>query len=99
MALLFSNTQPGKDFAEHVFGPDPPDDAIHRRRGAAKIFGDQLPFRHIGPERRCQGLAGVRECSPMPFDNEQGGLARRHALFGQIRQGVKQPIDAGARFR
>ena len=52
-----------------------------------------------GPSVARQGVAGVLKRVPMPLQREQGRLARGHALFGQIGEGVKQPIDARARFR
>ena len=89
----------GKYLAEHVFGPDAPYDAIHRRGGAPKVLGDQLPFHCVRPKGCGQGVPGVLKCASMPFKGDEGGFARRHALFGQISQGVKQPIDASAGFR
>src|SRR5207342_2813422 len=87
-----------KYLAEHVFRADASDDAIHSSGGAPEVLGDQLPFRRIGPQRRSQGVAGVLKRATMPFERDEGWLTRGQALFGQIRQGVKQLIDAGARF-
>ena len=65
-----------------------------RRRSSAINSGSAAS----GCERRGQRLARVLKTAPVPFQRQQSRLARRHALFGQFRNSVKQPVNPSACF-
>ena len=97
ISILFTNTQPCKDLPEHLFDANPPDNTIHRRGRASQILCNQLRLLGVRLERRGERLARVVKTPPVPFQRQQSRLSRRHALFGQFRNSVKQPVNPSAR--
>src|SRR5580704_10401075 len=93
ISILLPNTKTRKDLSEHVFNADPSNDPIHCQSRAPKILGDQFRLRRLRRKRRSQRLARLLKTAPVSFQRQQSRPMRRHALFGQIGNGVKQPVD------
>ena len=92
-SILLTHAQSRKNLSKHLFNANSPDNAIHRRSRPPEILRDQFRLRCVWRERRGQSLARVLKPAPVPLERQQCRLTRRHALFRQIGNDVKQPVD------
>jgi hypothetical protein len=96
--MLFADAQSRKNLSEHILDPDPPDNLVHCEGRTTQILGDQFRLSRLRLEHRGQSPASRLKPKTMSLKRQHSRLTRRHALFGQIGNDVKKPINPGARF-
>ena len=94
--ISFADAKPRKYVAEHVFDVDAAPDPLQSPRREAQVFGDELQLLGGRVERSLQRPKRIGESRSVPLQRDQRRRRPGHPLFGEIGDGVKQLLDAGA---